>query len=95
MQKSGEATQVIVYGPAAIGRTGEIAPFMDPIGGDVRIAEIIGIARKSGEGMFACIELGAELAAVVNITLHVLDQHAAPPIQGCATSPNLLKSSFA
>lgn len=61
-QKNGEATQVIVYDPTAIGRACLVAPLMDPIGGNMCVAAFIGIARKSGEGMFAFDELGAELA---------------------------------
>ena len=94
-QKQGKAAQQVVLGPSALGRARLTAPLVNPLDGDVAVAAVIGIAREQCEGMFALFEPDTKLVAVVDIALDVADQHGAPPVQGCTTSPNMVKSTFA
>lgn len=94
-QKQGKAAQQVVLGPSALGRARLTAPLVNPIDGDMAVAMFISVAREQCKGMFALFEPDPKLVAVVDIAFDVADQHGAPPIQGCTTSPNMVKSTFA
>ena len=68
---------------------------MNPLDGDVTVAVFPSVAREQCEGVLALFEPDPKLVAIVDIAFDVVDQHDAPPIQGCATSPNMAKSTFA
>lgn len=68
---------------------------MNPLDGNMAVAMFVSVAREQCKGMFALFKPDPQLMAVVDIALDLADQHDAPPIQGWATSPNMVKSTFA